>query len=92
MSNLTVAEARDQFAEILNRAAYGKERIVVMRRNKKMAALVSIEDLAILEALEDKQDAKEAQKILAKPMAPIAWDKIKSDLKTSRSKRTKKKA
>lgn len=28
MKNLTVAEAREQFAELLNRAAYGKERII----------------------------------------------------------------
>ena len=91
MSNLTVAEARDQFAEILNRAAYAKERIVVMRRNKKMAALVPIEDLEALEALEDKLDVANAQKVLAKPMAPVAWEKVKADLKARRTK-TKKKA
>lgn len=92
MSNLTVAEARDQFAEILNRAAYGKERIIVMRRNKKMAALVSIEDLEALEALEDQLDTREAEKVLAKPMAPVAWDKVKAELKARRAKQPKKKA
>jgi len=49
MSSLTVAEAREQFAEIPNRAAYAKERIVVTRRNKKMAALFPIDDLEALE-------------------------------------------
>ena len=90
MNHLTVAEAREQFAELLNRAAYAKERIVVMRRNKKMAALVPIEDLEDLEALEDQLDAKEAKKVLGKPMDPEPWDQVKADLKARRAKLKKK--
>lgn len=79
MSNLTVAQAREQFADLLNRAAYSKERIIVMRHNKKVAALVPIEDLEALEAMEDQIDVAEARKRLAKPSKSIAWEKVKED-------------
>lgn len=37
--------------EIVNRAAYGKERIILLSRGKPRAALISIEDLKQLEML-----------------------------------------
>jgi len=44
----------------LNRAAYGRERIVVASRGKPKAAVVSVEDLKLLEELEDALAAREA--------------------------------
>ena len=80
MSNLTVAQAREQFADLLNRAAYSKERIIVMRHNKKVAALVPIEDLEILEAMEDQIDVAEARKRIATPKKAVPWEKVKEHL------------
>lgn len=57
MPPIASTEARDRFSELLNRAAFGKERVVLTRRGKRLVALVLIEDLATLEALEDAQDA-----------------------------------
>lgn len=45
MERLAVLEARDKFAEILNRVAYGKARFVVQRYGKDLAAIVPLEDL-----------------------------------------------
>ncbi len=56
---LTAAEARDRFAEMLDRAAVGKERIVLTRGGEKLAAIVPIEDIEALEAFEDARDAAE---------------------------------
>jgi prevent-host-death family protein len=53
------AEARQDFAETVNRVAYGGERIVLHRRGRNLAALIPLEDLALLEELEDRQDAEE---------------------------------
>lgn len=93
MSNLTVAQAREQFADLLNRAAYSKERIIVMRHNKKLAALVPIEDLEALEAMEDQIDVDEASKRLAKPGKSVPWEKVKEDLVSKPvKKKTAKKA
>lgn len=45
-------EAKTGLADILNRVAYRGERIIVERRGKPIAAVVSIEDLQRLEASE----------------------------------------
>jgi prevent-host-death family protein len=49
----SVSEARQDFAELVNRAAYRGERIVVSRRGRPVAAIVPIEDFARLEAAEE---------------------------------------
>jgi prevent-host-death family protein len=59
---LPVTEVRNNLAEILNRVAYGGERVVLQRRQKGVAAVVPMEDLALLEALEDQADLKAALK------------------------------
>jgi prevent-host-death family protein len=49
MSELTSREARERFSEAVNRAAYGRETIILTRRGKRIAAIVPF-DLAQLEA------------------------------------------
>jgi prevent-host-death family protein len=61
---MKVADIRNQLADVLNRVAYAGERIVLERRGKSVAALVSMEDLALLERLETAQDIKAARKAL----------------------------
>ncbi|MGH6900810.1 MAG: type II toxin-antitoxin system Phd/YefM family antitoxin [Burkholderiales bacterium] len=55
--SLSTTAARDSFAEVVNRAAYGKERVVLTRRGKPLVAVVPIEDVALLEGLEDERDS-----------------------------------
>ena len=57
--------ARSSFSDMLNRAAYGKERVVVTRRGKALAAIVPLEDMEKLAALEDEIDARTIAKRLA---------------------------
>ena len=45
VSAVTVADARSGLAELLNRVAYGKERLVITRHGREIAALVPVEDL-----------------------------------------------
>ena len=66
MSKIAVIDARKDLADILNRAAYGKERVVLTRRGKDVAAIVPMDDLNILEAIEDHMDVTESEKILAR--------------------------
>ncbi|MDL4776957.1 type II toxin-antitoxin system Phd/YefM family antitoxin [Actinomadura xylanilytica] len=49
--DVPVTEARAQFADLVNRVAYTGEPVVLTRRGKPMAALVSAEDLELLESL-----------------------------------------
>ena len=46
---LGVGDAKRRFSEIMSRVAYKKERFLVQRRGRPMAALVSAEDLDRLE-------------------------------------------
>jgi prevent-host-death family protein len=55
-ATLSTAEARERFAELVSRAAFGKERIVLTRRGKPLAAMVPVADLERLQALEDAAD------------------------------------
>jgi prevent-host-death family protein len=64
MKSMTTAEARENFAEVINRSSYGKERVVLTRRGKDIAAIISIEDLALLELAEDRVDLEDAKKAL----------------------------
>jgi prevent-host-death family protein len=54
---VNATDARNRFLDLLNRAGYGKERIQIERHGKPVAALISCEDLARLEALEDAHDS-----------------------------------
>jgi prevent-host-death family protein len=69
MTRLNVSKAREEFPEVVNRAAYGKERTIVSRRGKDVAAVIPIDDLRLLERLAqeevdriDMEDARAALK------------------------------
>jgi prevent-host-death family protein len=64
---VSVSQARDDFAELVNRAAYKEERVIITRRGRAIAAIVPIEDVAYLERLEDEYDVQEALKVLNDP-------------------------
>lgn len=70
--------ARNEFADIVNRAAYAGERVIVHRRKKPVAAVVPLSDLELLEQLEDRIDLEAARKRLKEPTVP--WTKIKKEL------------
>jgi prevent-host-death family protein len=55
---VTAAEARTNLGELISRVSYGGERVIVRRRDKPLAALVSIADLRLLEKLENERDAE----------------------------------
>lgn len=51
----STAEVKSRFSEMLGRVRHGRERLVVLRRGKPVAALVSLDDLHRLEALDREQ-------------------------------------
>lgn len=86
MTTVTTKEARDQLSELVNRAAYGKERIILTRRGKGIAALIPLDDLLLLEQMmsrmEDQADLEAAQTALdeAKREGTVPWEKVKEEL------------
>jgi len=80
LDKLTASEARQNFSDILSRAEYRGERVIVHRGKKAVAAVVPIEDVELLERLEDEIDVAAARRALKDPRT-IPWEKIKKDLK-----------
>ena len=65
MATMTVADAKNHFSDVLRRAEYGGERVIVERHGKPVAAIVSTDDLRQLEAAENAVDLSDAQAALA---------------------------
>ena len=79
---VSAAQVRERLAEVVNRAAYGKERVILARRGKAVAAIVSLEDVELLEALEDKMDLENARAALieAEKEGTVSWEEFKKEL------------
>jgi len=79
MTRLAASSLRQKLADALNRVAYKGERIVLERHGKDVAALVSLQDLAVLEALEDRIDLEAAREALKEP-GSVPWETVKARL------------
>ena len=77
-----ISEAREQFATIINRVAFGGERVRLTRHGKAVAAVIPIEDLDLLEEIEDEIDLAELEGALADPAnrERIPWEDVKRQL------------
>ena len=71
---ITTTDARKNFADIVNSVAYGKESVILTRRGKEVAALVSMEALQLLQKIEDHIDIEDAKKALDEPGENISAD------------------
>jgi prevent-host-death family protein len=65
MSEMPISEARDHLGEIVSKAEHAHERIVLTRRGRAVATVISIENLRELEAGEDEADLAAAREALA---------------------------
>jgi prevent-host-death family protein len=79
MPKMAATALRSHVAETLNRVAYQGERIELERHGKAVAALVSIEDLELLEALENRVDLAAARRALKEP-GRRNWSTVKAAL------------
>ena len=84
-TSVSTAEARNQFSDVLNRAAYGHEHVILTRRGKEIAAVIPIAHLRLLEdtieKVEDKIDLEEALRVLADDSDEVLdWDEVVREL------------
>ena len=82
MKQITTAEARKHLSELLNRAAYGKERFVVTRHGKQLVAIVPLEEVTLLDrlrALLSKKDFEAAIQEMDES-GTLSWDEVRRDL------------
>jgi prevent-host-death family protein len=60
---LNTAEIKARLSELISRVAFSHERLIVLRRGKPMAALISIPDLHRLEALDTAETNQSDQDV-----------------------------
>jgi len=80
MTTVTTAEARRKLAELVNKVKYGKETVVLTRRGKEIAALISMEEFELLQHIEDRIDIEDAKKALREPGENIPAEKLWKEL------------
>jgi len=73
---ISTADARKNFADIVNKVAYGKEPIVLTRRGQDIAALVSIDELELLQQIEERIDIEDAKLALAESGENIPAEEV----------------
>jgi len=80
---VSTSVARQQFADLINRAAYRGERFVLQRRKKPIAAVIPIEEYDFLERMieerENEIDVRLARKA-RKEKGRIPWEEVKKEL------------
>jgi prevent-host-death family protein len=79
---VSIADARHDFAELLNRVAYGKERLVITRHARELAAIVPVEDLKITNRLRRFVARKGVARVLADLEGGNAasWRRLREEL------------
>jgi len=82
MKQITTAEARKHMAELLNRAAYGKERFVVTRHGKELVAIVPLEEVTLLDRLRALLSKKDFEAAVAEmdDIGTRSWTDVRRDL------------
>jgi antitoxin Phd len=79
-NKISAADARKKFANIINRVAYGKESFVLTRRGEPLAAIVSIDDLKLLQEIEEQMDIDDVWKARNEPGENISWEKLREEI------------
>jgi len=80
---ISTIDAKEEFSELINRVSHGKERIVLTRRGKEVAAIVPLDDLLFLQKSQSKNDLEEAVEALqeARSQGTKSLDEFKAELK-----------
>lgn len=79
MTRLSASDFRKVAADALNRVAYAGERIVLHRRDRDVAVLISLADYALLRELEDRRDREAVRKSKAVPGPNVDWEDLKAE-------------
>ncbi len=79
-NTISTADARKNFADIVNKVAYGDEPIILTRRGQEVAALVSMRELELLRRIEDRMDIEDAEKALAEPGKNLPAEEVWKEL------------
>ena len=84
------SQVKAQFSEFIGRVTFGRERVLVLRRGKPVAALVSVEDLRRLEVADrthvttEKPVEHPIMKVYGRWVGPDDWDTVLEEIYADR--------
>jgi len=83
MVKIEATAARSGLSDLLSQVQYGSERVIIERRGRDAAALISMADLRLLELLEDTVDIEAARQALENPKhkVRVPLDEVKKRLR-----------
>jgi PHD/YefM family antitoxin component YafN of YafNO toxin-antitoxin module len=79
MTSIATTKLRSTLSETISRVTYNGERIRLERNGKAVAAIVTADDLELLERLENKMDLKAVRAAL-KESGRTPWAEMKKSL------------
>ncbi|HEV57580.1 MAG TPA: type II toxin-antitoxin system Phd/YefM family antitoxin [Phycisphaerales bacterium] len=79
MTTLSVSDLRKNIADVTGRAKFKGERFCIKKHETAVFAIVSMEDLELLQAVEDHLDAVDALAALKKGKF-TPWEEVKAEL------------
>jgi prevent-host-death family protein len=65
MENVSISDIKKDISGLINRVAFGRERIVLTSRGRPKAAIIGMADLARLMALDEEERARAVRQELA---------------------------
>ncbi len=79
---VAATKLREHGSEIINKVAYGDDEVILTRRGKPVAAVVSLKALEALHAFEDARDIAEAARARReiKKHGTVSHDEVKARL------------
>lgn len=75
-NTVSTTDARRNFTDIVNKVANENESIVLTRKGREIAALISMRELELLRRIEDRIDIEDAEKALAEPGTNIPAEEV----------------
>jgi prevent-host-death family protein len=76
----TLTNARSRLGELINRARFGRERVVLTEHGTPVAVIISVEELAELQAATDAADIAAAAAVSASGQACLPHEQVMSAL------------
>jgi prevent-host-death family protein len=85
MSEMSVTVARSRLSEAVDAARVSHEPVYLLRRGRRVAALIDADDLAdLIEAAEDLEDIRAAEasrrEMAESDELPVPWEEVKAEL------------
>jgi prevent-host-death family protein len=82
ITRISTSVARGKFALVVDSVRTADERIVLTQHGRDVAALIPVEDLALLEELEDRADIAEIRRRVKASSGTVTLKQLQRELKS----------